>query len=85
MNDEQSVSIIKKAVNEVLDERDAIDHETHKAHHEAVERWIVRQDRKDELFTKAINSAVGVIILGMFSGLAWIGKIVLEHLHISVA
>lgn len=74
---------VKRAVNEVLDERDALDHETHKAHHEAVAKYIEKQVRRDELFEKASNSFVGAAVVSLVGAITWclsgLGKMVIAY------
>lgn len=76
---DDTMKAFKKMIHEALDERDALDHETHKAHHIAVQRWIERQERHDAMMQKARDSAIGAVVVGLIGALAWVGKIVIEH------
>lgn len=74
---------LKELINDVLDERDSLDRETHHMHHEAMNVWLENQRRKDELVKQAVNSAIGIVVVSTFGALAWVGKIVIQSLHIS--
>ena len=84
---EKNISItyrdLKEIINNVLDERDSLDRETHHMHHEAMQVWLENQKRQEEIIKQATNSAIGIIVLAFFAGLGWIGKIVLESIHLN--
>lgn len=72
---------LKEIMNSVLDERDRIDHETHKDHHEWLKRKMEQEARfrdRLETFKKSAIGAVAVAVIGAtIKGLAFIGGVVL--------
>lgn len=77
---------IKAAVHAALDERDGLDRETHRAHHDYVARRIAREikreERRAELSDKIRATVIGGLVLTLVTaagtGLYNVGKFVIE-------
>ena len=80
---------LKSDLNEVLNERDHLDHETHKNHHD----WIARQMENDakrkermDTFRKSLIGALTVATVGgAIKLLAAIGRVVLGLIQTGAA
>lgn len=72
---------LKEILNSVLDERDRIDHELHKDHHEWIRRQIeaeAKAKERWETFKKSVIGAIAVATTGaIIKGLAFIGGVIL--------
>lgn len=80
------VEELKSAVRAVLDERDRIDHETHRVHHEYV-AWLiecrrVKKQRGQEFVDRIRATVVGGLVLLVFStvlaGLYHLGTFIID-------
>jgi hypothetical protein len=60
---EVSLEHIKQAVHDALDERDGMDRETHRSHHEYIRLYIER-DREKERRRKDLNDKVRATLIG---------------------
>jgi len=84
MSDGLSPNDIKQLMNEVLDERDRIDHDVHKEDHEFItylrEKDKIRRERWEKITKTAIGAVVTVVMGKMFFVLYWIGDLVIEGL-----
>lgn len=87
--------LIKKCVREVLAERTSVGPQKHHEHHNWMDTAIPRLDsfldyremrmeqlkRRQEMWDKIKNTAIGVVVVtvvgGLFTALAWVGKVVL--------
>lgn len=80
------VDAIKQAVHAALDERDGLDRETHRAHHDYLNRRIEREERRErrrqELADKIKATVIGgLLLLAVGSALTAIynvGKFVID-------
>lgn len=69
---------ITEAVIEALTRHRSIDAETHLDHHSFIELMMKREERRAELVQKFKTSFVGALAVAAFSGLSWLGYIVIE-------
>lgn len=81
MNEEQIERIVKVALGQALDERDRIDHESHRADHAWVTMQREREKKWNENVELAKKSAIGFLTIGLLTLLikstAFIGGLVL--------
>ncbi len=60
---------IKAALHETLDERDGIDRDTHRAHHEYLRRRLTREEQRDqrrqELQDKVKATVIGGLLIAL--------------------
>lgn len=81
--DEQRV-YLKGLLHEVLNERDALDHQTHRAQHEWIATQIAKEQRRTERIERIKTQALGALALGALGAfgklLLWIGGLVLAAL-----
>lgn len=81
MNEEQLQRIVKNALDNALDQRDRIDHESHRADHEWVKLQREREKRWNDNVELAKKSAIGFLTIGILTllikGTAFIGGLVL--------
>lgn len=68
-------------LNAVLDSRDRIDKERHRADHEFIDLLRAQHQARQELWKKFQTSLVGGAALAVLGGLGWIGALIIEHFH----
>ena len=66
-----STEELKKAINEILDERDAFDGRTHSDHHHFVEEMIAERKRKEERRERLRQQVVGWGIISTLSAMGY--------------
>lgn len=84
---EVDVDHIKQALHAALDERDGLDRETHRSHHEYIKHWIERdiekdrrrKDSRDKIRNTLIGGLLLMIVGSAMTGLYRIGAFVLEQ------
>lgn len=72
---EPSIEAVRKALAEELDNRNRIDQETHKAHHDYVANLIECSRRRREIFDAVSKQVLG---WGVVIALVFVGKAVYE-------
>lgn len=86
MTPDQLEEVLKRAMSQVLDSRDRIDHGTHKQDHDWIECKRARERVWNERFELAQKSAVGFITLGVLGLVvkffAFIGGLVIAYFTI---
>ena len=76
LHSEEEKEELKVLIHSVLDERTAIDHNTHKEHHQVVAAWIEKNERWQQRREKVIQHVLG---WGAVIGVATIGKAIYEY------
>lgn len=69
------------ALKEVLHEHRQIDDEKHHLHHQFIDMEIDRREKRVEAFNKFKTSFIGGLGLAFLGFLGWLGKVILEGLH----
>lgn len=69
---------LRAVLNDVLDERNRIDAETHEAHHQWVANRISCDVRRRAILDGTVKTVLGAIGV---SGLAWLGAVILRALR----
>jgi preprotein translocase subunit Sss1 len=84
LTSEQLEHIVQRAIGAALDQRDRIDHETHKLDHEWVKMQRAREKTWNDNIELAKKSAIGFLTVGAISllikGFAFIGGLVLAYI-----
>lgn len=78
--------VIKQAIHAALNERDGLDHETHRAHHDYLNRRIAfeerrerrRQERSDKIRATVIGGLLVLIFGGALTFIYNVGKFVIN-------
>lgn len=83
MTDDQNafIAAIRHAVASTLDERNRVDAETHRVHHDYVGNLIECSKRRRDIFDSVIKYVAGIAILGM---IGFIGRAVLKALGVNI-
>jgi len=68
---EEIKELVKEAVNSVLDDRSRVDAVMHREHHEAVQRWIERENEKARITAKVKAQIFGWGIISIISAVGW--------------
>lgn len=82
----EAKSMVKEAMRELLDERDALDHERHHADHEFVKQLREERQRRHDRYEKVKTSVLGGAVLAFFGGivsfLIWVGNLWLSSIKV---
>lgn len=75
----EAKSLVKEAMQELLNERDALDHERHHADHDFVQLLREERKRRHDRWESVKTSVLGAMILGCIGGvgsfLYWVGNL----------
>lgn len=79
---EETKAIVREALKEILDQRDALDRERHRADHDFVALLREERERRRIMWEKVRSTVIGGMILACFGGVArfliWVADLFLK-------